>query len=472
MLLKKITGFTFLFLFVLSVVFGQSEQYVRGAIFDEDAYNSLPRKAALATRAYEGLPRSVSLKQYAPLPGDQANYGTCVAWASAYAARTISESVALDRRSQTETTQNVFSPVHVYRNIQPNDRDLQRGAQIHWALDLMRDSGAVRMLDVERSSDFRMVDPSLYRESRRYPIAGYVTLFSRDDAYKPGLVTRTVKKSLAEGKPVIIGMNTPESFFEAKDVWEPGENPEYFYGGHAMCVIGYDDGKNGGSFEFINSWGRKWGNGGYMWVPYRFFVDFVFESYEMIENLAVYSDAVKFSGFSRVEISGPEPKTAALVVDPEGYYKTADVYTEGTQFRFVIGAGESAYVYSFAVSRPARDGNFYTPVLLFPQAGVSPLLNYRDSTVILPGEDKSFALDAEAGTEYMITLYAKQPLDIQAVMRRFAAARGSLGERLSAATGSSNPLSVLSYDEREAAFTAEPNNPRAVAAFVVAIEHR
>ncbi|MDR0290554.1 MAG: C1 family peptidase [Treponema sp.] len=470
MLLKKAAGVTFLFLFALAAVFGQTDHFPRGAIFDPEAYSRLPRKAPLATRAYEGLPRSVSLKPYTPLPGDQANYGTCVAWASAYAARTISESIALGRKSQTETMQNVFSPVYIYRNIQPNDRELQRGAQIHWALDLMRDSGAVRMLDVERSTDFRMVDASLYRESRRYPIAGYVTLFSREDTYKPGLVTRTVKKSLAEGKPVIIGMNTPDSFIEAKDVWLPQENPDNFYGGHAMCVIGYDDSRNGGSFELINSSGRKWGNGGYMWVPYRVFVDFVFESYEMIENLAVYSDTVRFSGFTRIELPGPEPRNAALAITPEGYYRTAEVYTEGTQLRFVIGAGESAYVYAFAVSRPAHDNNFYTPTLLFPQAGVSPLLNYRDSSVVLPAEDKTLALDAEAGMEFLITLYSKQPLDIQSVIRRFAAARGSLNERLASAVG--NPLSALSFNEREAAFTAEPDDPRSVAAFVVAIEHR
>jgi hypothetical protein len=237
-------------------------------------------------------------------------------------------------------------------------------------------------------------------------------------------------------------------------------------------VIGYDDGRNGGAFELMNSWGRKWGNGGYMWVPYSAFVDFGFESYEMIENLAVYTDAVRFAGSARIDILGPEPRPAALVVSPEGHFRTAENYTEGTQFRLVIGAGESAYVYTFAVSRPARDGNFYTPVLLFPQAGVSPLLNYRDSSVILPGEDKSFALDAEAGTEYIVNLCAKQPLDIQAVMRCFTTAKGSLGERLSTATGSANPLSVITYNERESAFTAEPDNSRAVAAFVVAIEHR
>jgi C1A family cysteine protease len=470
MCLKRFFGL-FLSLFMAASVFGQSEQrYNKGAIFDEEAYSKLPRKAALATRAYEGLPRSFSLKQYAPLPGDQTNYGTCVAWASAYAARTISESVALNRRNQTETTQNVFSPVYIYRNIRPDDPECQSGAQIYTALDLMRDSGAVRMLEIERSVEFPRVDLSNYRESRKYPIGGYVTLFSREDKQKPALVTRIVKKSLAEGKPVVIGMNTPDSFFEAKNIWEPAENPGNFYGGHAMCVVGYDDDR--GAFELINSWGRKWGNGGFIWVSYKAFVDFVMESYEMIENLAIYSDTVNYEGFCRIEIlDGGAPQNAALVLTPEGYYRTSESFTEGTQFRFVIGAAKSAYVYSFAVSRPARDNNFYSPVLMFPQTGVSPLLNYRDSAVMLPGEDKTLALDAEAGTEYLVTLYSKQPLDIQAIMRRFVSAKDSVGERLAAAVGG-NLLLSPSYNGKEAAFTAATDNSRAVAALVVAIEHR
>jgi hypothetical protein len=472
MSLKKILILSFsFFLFTVTAVFGQPEpRYLKGAILDDKTYNKLPRKAALSIRAYEGLPKSFSLKQYAPLPGDQTDYGTCVAWASAYAARTISESVALNRRNQTETTQNVFSPVYIYRNIRPDDPECLRGSEIYVALDLLRDSGAVRMLDIERSMDFPMVDLSYYSESRRYPIGGYVTLFSREDRQKPALVTRIVKKSIAEGKPVVIGMNTPDSFIEAKNVWEPTEHPDRFYGGHAMCVVGYDDDRGG--FEVINSWGRKWGNGGFLWIPYKVFVDFVMESYELIENLAIYSDTIKFEGFSRIDILGQGgPRPAGLVYSQEGYFKTAESFTEGTQIRFVVGAGESAYVYSFAVSKSARNNTFSQPVLMFPQVGISPLLNYRDSAVIIPGEDKALALDAEAGMEFLVTLYAKRHLDIQAVMRRFISAKGNLEERMKAAVDG-NLLSVSYNNNREAAFTVTTDDSRAVAALVVAIEHK
>jgi hypothetical protein len=394
-----------IFIFFISASFGQS----LGAILDEESYNSIPRKASLSTRSYDGLPRTFSLKQYAPLPGDQTDYGTCVGWAAGYAARTILESVALNRMNQAEINQNVFSPVYIYKRIRPDDIGGQRGAQIHWALDLMKDSGAVKMLDDERVAVFPQVELSLYRKSVRYPITDYVTLFSRDDRLKPALITRTVKKSLYEGKPVIIGMNTPESFLEARNVWQPDEDPDDFYGGHAMCVVGYDDVR--GAFEVLNSWGRKWGNAGFIWIPYTTFVNFVTEGYEIIENLNMYSDSGDAGGFAFIDFN---------LIDTNKY-------------RIVIGAKEVSYVYSFLVTQ-AKDGSFYSPVLLFPGAGISPLLNYRNSSIVLPGEEESYTLGS-TGAEYLITFYAKRAVDIQAVMSRFNSRQGTLEFRLSAALG-------------------------------------
>jgi C1A family cysteine protease len=461
--IRKTIIFPIIFLAALTGVFAQG----MGAIFDEEVYSNLPRRAELAALSYEGLPSSFSLKQYAPLPGDQADYGTCVAWAAAYAARTICESVALNRLNQTETTQNVFSPVYVYKNIRPDDPECVRGAQIYSALDLMRDTGAVKMLDVERTTSFPRVDLAYYRTSRNYPIADYITLFSRDDRQKPALITRIVKKSLTEGKPVIIGMNTPDSFIDAKDVWRPNEDPQYFYYGHALCVVGYNDNKAGGAFEVMNSWGRKWGNGGYIWIPYDAFVAFVTEGYEIIENIANFSESIKFDGYVRMEAAGQDVE---FTLTDNRYYTATETYTGGTQFRYVVGARESAYVYSFSVSQPLEDSRFYAPVLLFPQPGISALLNYSDSSVVIPGEDRTLVMGA-AGTEYLITLYAKHALDINGIMRRFQAAEGTLNKRLAAAVGDGY-TTALSFSEDEAAFTAEPDNPRIITALITAVEHR
>ncbi|MCL2802062.1 MAG: C1 family peptidase [Treponema sp.] len=464
MLFKKKAVFSvFILLSAVSLGFSQG----RGAIFDEQ-YDNIPRRAQLSARSYEGLPSSFSLKQFAPLPGDQGYFGTCVAWASAYAARTISESIALNRTNQTETTQNAFSPVYIYRNISPDDPECIRGTQIYTALEYMRDNRTVRMLEIERSISFPRVDLSNYRSLRNYPIADFVTLFSRDDRRKQALITRIVKKSLTEGKPVIIGMNTPDSFNEVKEVWRPRESPNRFYYGHAMCVVGYDDNKYGGAFEVLNSWGRKWGNGGYIWIPYDVFVDFVMEAYEIIDNIANFSDSVKFEGFVRMDIVNQQSRTASFVLTESNYYYSSETLSEGTEISFTVGARENAYVYSFTVVRGTEENNFFSPVLLFPQTGVSALLNYSDSAILLPGENRSISLDTQ-GTKFLITLYSKQALDIQNIMRTFVSSSGTLNKRLSAAIGDGYTTELI-FNESEAAFTASPDDPRTVAVLIVAIE--
>jgi hypothetical protein len=45
---------------------------------------------------------------------------------------------------------------------------------------------------------------------------------------------------------------------------------EKLYGGHAVCCVGYDDSIEGGRFIIRNSWGDKWGDKGYFYMPYDY----------------------------------------------------------------------------------------------------------------------------------------------------------------------------------------------------------
>jgi hypothetical protein len=79
--MKKISLLSLLI--CLLVLSAAAQQYSRGAILDTETYNRLPQKAVQLSRGYTGLPSSVSLKNYAPFPGDQGRCSSCTAWAAA-----------------------------------------------------------------------------------------------------------------------------------------------------------------------------------------------------------------------------------------------------------------------------------------------------------------------------------------------------------------------------------------------------
>ena len=444
-----------------------SQEYSTGAILDPVRYAQTDAKPVLLSRNYTSIPHAASIRQYSPIPESQGRYGTCVGWSTAYAARTISESAALNRTDRTETSNNVFSPIFVYKNIS-NDPTGQSGTYIPDALNFMRDEGAVKRLASERTTPFPLIMLSSYTNSRRYPISGYVRLFSNPGV--PGTVNERVppvKKSLSEGKPVIIGMNVPVSFYNAKGQWRPYENPNGSYGGHAMCVVGYDDDIYGGAFEIQNSWGTNWGNDGYIWISYSTFAAFVDEAYEVIENLALFREATRYAASIQIEVFNNRAGMP-VTYDRQGFYKTNTSYPSGTDFRFLMTNRHPAYVYAFA-----GDSSTTNITRIFPLRGVSPVLDYTDSTVAWPGEYDWIRLDDTTGTDYLIVLYSKEALDIEAIERRFAEERGTFPERVARAVGTNFiPYRDVQYTNTAIEFTAESYNPKSVFALLLAIDHQ
>jgi hypothetical protein len=443
-------------------------QYSKGAILDSASYYQIDVKPSLVTRSYTSLPPAVSLKQYSPIPESQGQYGTCVGWSTAFAARTISESIALGRTDRTTTSNSVFSPTHVYKNI--SDNEGQDGASISLALEFMKNTGIVKRPLIEKTmytaNNFRGISLSLFSNAQKYPISSYVTLF-RNLRGEPGTINERVppvKKSLYEKKPVVIGMNCPDSFFYAKDIWMPTENPYEAYGGHAMCVIGYDDNKYGGAFEIQNSWG----NDGYIWISYRDFAAYVYHAYEVIENLAMYSNATRYAGsVKKIEVLN---STAGMPViyDQQGFYKTTSSYPSRTEFRYLMTNSYPAYVYAFAGDSSTQDTD-----RIFPLTGVSPVLDYTDSTIAWPGEYDWIRLNDVVGTDYLVVLYSKEALDIDAIQRRFASDRGSFPERVARAVGSNFiPYGEVQYNSGTMEFSAVSTNQRAVFGLLLAIDHR
>jgi hypothetical protein len=338
----------------------------------------------------------------------------------------------------------------------------------------MKNKGAVRRLQVERAINFRRISVqdfvnfnviTVYINAQRYTISEYRRLID----WGSGSVEEKVlpiKRSLYERKPVVIGMPIYPTFRTAKEVWQPSRH-ENSTGGHAMCVVGYDNNKYGGAFEIQNSWGTEWGNNGYIWVKYEDFAEFVYEAYEIIENLANYKDSARYAANIEIEVYNSK-SGMPVTFDRQGFYRTRQSYPSGTEFRFMMNNRYSAYVYAFAADS-------YTPgtTRIFPLQGVSPVLDYPETVIAWPGEFDWIKMDDVTGTDYLVVLYSKQALDIDTIERRFAEERGTFPERVARAVGA-NFISFanVQYNPNIMEFATVSINPRAVFGLLLAIDHR
>lgn len=101
-----------------------------------------------------------------------------------------------------------------------------------------------------------------YKNARDYQIKSYYRIKSIEE----------MKHTLSNGFPFVFGFALYESF-ETKSVAKTGyvtipKRDERLLGGHAVMAVGFDESKK--IFIVRNSWGKKWGDRGYFYMPYGY----------------------------------------------------------------------------------------------------------------------------------------------------------------------------------------------------------
>lgn len=218
------------------------------------------------------LPQAVDLSRYMPAVGDQLNQGSCVGWATAYAARAY-YSYQVEHRDISDTA-NIPSPAWVF-NVIHLTPDCN-GSYIPDALEVLR-MGA-RSLKEYPYDDTKcpMPLPPARMRATDFKIDSWEVVF---DPQAPDL--DKIKGALAKGHPVVMAAQLDVDFFNLspqQSIWRstPDKKSE---GGHAFTLVGYDDATQ--TFKFINSWSTAWGDNGYGRMTYDTFLARATEGYIM-----------------------------------------------------------------------------------------------------------------------------------------------------------------------------------------------
>ena len=366
------------------------------------------------------LPESANLQKFAPAVGNQGSQGSCVAWSSAYGARTILEAA----KSGADPNSLKFSPAFLYNQI---GLEGCQGSYIIRAMEFMTKQGAVPY-DAFPYTDqdcSRVPDQNLVSNAGRFKMKGFNRLSDGDRT--DAIDLRAIKENLAQGAPVVIGMMVGQSFMQnmmGKDVWMPeqGDRSMMGFGGHAMCVVGYDDKKYGGSLLLMNSWGPEWGNNGFAWVRYGDFNYYVREAYgvEPMHQMGATASTPLIGEVGLVEMVNTGTKMEAkgyipLRLTAGNRFVTSSPVKVGAKFKMEVKNSTECYVYVFGKE---TDGTSYT---LFPypkkedptKTKYSPfcgITGYR----LFP-KDKSMTPDSIGSKDMIAVVMSKQPLDWYAV---------------------------------------------------------
>jgi C1A family cysteine protease len=432
-----------------------------GATFDPKKYDSTEVFAPLdQTGTNVPLPDRVSLERFAPMRKNQGEQGSCVAWSAAYAARTIMEASSRG----VDPNSIAFSPAYLYNQIHLPDC---QGSLLPDAMKTMLYKGSVPLQYFPYNPNTCTNQPSnqAHTLAQQYRTRGFQRLTVSDADQRVDF--NAIKQYLASGAPVVIGMMVPRSFMQGmygEKVWQPeaGDNPNHgTMGGHAMCVIGYDDNLAGGSFQIMNSWGNEWGENGIGWVRYQDFMTFNKEAYGLypLPN----KDAALNRKFACAIGMVKEGKNfLPLKHMGNGYFETTQPIAKGTKFKMYVKNELECYTYIFGEE---TNGSSY---ILFPYTTKhSPFCGITGARLF--PKDASLQVDNLGTKDFMAIVVSKQPINYVALNAKINSAKGgNYAAKVKAALGNmAIPNVNYGGDANSMAFSAvAPTDNKAVVCVV------
>lgn len=219
------------------------------------------------TSEFTFLPQSIMLDM--PIPGDQGTQRSCGAWAVVYGAGSYYMHKATGRSYNDNI---ILNPAFIYNQL-PKGTGGITALTDNLKMFKERGSCSFKSMPYDTKDYTTQPDSQQCAEAQNYKINGWQKI----DPYD----LEELKAALAEGKPVIFSIAIDEGFdkIKAPFIWKERIGPQEEV--HTMVIAGYDDERQ--AFRVMNSWGTAWGDKGFIWINYNFFLHNVFtNSYILI----------------------------------------------------------------------------------------------------------------------------------------------------------------------------------------------
>ena len=333
----------------------------QGLKFDPVLYDSLQAWEPEESFGYTAkpLPSKLTYRKYVPAIQSQGKQSTCVGFSVAYSQLSTQQNIAMGISDPLEKMIRSMDPFFIYSLIKDaNDTWCEKGTMMSQGMEVLKLYGCKPLIwepwlecnTTEKTiTEFPMSVASMYKIKEYYSL--------RNDQY---FISNT-KTTLNHGFLVSVGIELTNSFMSGNASkygnWTPS-NLDTKMGGHAMCVIGYDDYKNGGSFEVMNSYGKSYGDAGFVWIKYQDFKKYVKEAY-IIETEGFKNESCSFgdcyNSFSRYKYTNGDLYEGATKLGLPNIYGSY-LYSNGD---FYIGDYSEGRKHGYGIFYSLETAKYY-----------------------------------------------------------------------------------------------------------------
>ena len=282
----------------------------------DEEYNSIDKISLESFGFSDNISSSYTFERYVPTVLEQTG-GTCVGFATLYYGLSTMYNVEFNITETNAKAVHAFDPYFIYtliNNKRQSSDSCDLGLNMSEATETLMNIGAKKIFFPPFLSCNSKWDKEEIVSTLDYTLPYSLETFYVADMTNPNIVD-IVKGLLYNNIPIISGFSITESLYpkssyypngvDSNGLWSPSELEDSI-GGHAMTLVGYDDYKYGGAFRVVNSWGRDYGDNGFIWVKYSDWKTYAEQSYvlELNENLndtrpnvnLIDDDYIRFTG--------------------------------------------------------------------------------------------------------------------------------------------------------------------------------
>lgn len=215
---------------------------------------------------------------FLPPVRSQGGQGSCTAWAVGYYFKSYQENKEANRTDAGEraSSANICSPAFLYNLIHAKG---DNGSYFGDAFNVLNTLGCCSLSKMPYDDSDYTTWPSTdaFKDAMArktiMPNNGYdfnyIALDSDADLDQ-------VKQLLLNGHVVVFGINVYDNYYNISDynnIYALADKTGSDHGGHAQCIVGFDDTidtpDGQGAFRVVNSWGTGWGDNGFYWISYK-----------------------------------------------------------------------------------------------------------------------------------------------------------------------------------------------------------